>query len=320
MIPWVDAYSVWRGPTNTIASTSGRLRARSRSPSPAPGERRPRTSASPTSSSSPSSSRRPHRFGPARPSGRGCDGGVVRRDDRARRLVRPRRPAGAAAALARVPARERRPLWRQPAARRPRRAARASSMPAARAVALRPSAATTSRARRSHSAAAGALPAVSNPQGSYRRGRERRRPGRSRDRPGRVRLTPRPRAHAPRSVGRRLGVASRPAATRACGEVRRRGRNGVGRSQTIRAASAVQTLRPRGRPAAAPLACGGPADGLRHSTSPSRPRRKSCGCEFAIAAVRRADSTKAYACSDAAAARQSRRHVPVAGDSTRSAR
>jgi hypothetical protein len=58
VIPWVDAYSVWRGPTNTIVEHRGVFERLSFA-FPVPGESGRRTSASRISSSSRSSSPRP---------------------------------------------------------------------------------------------------------------------------------------------------------------------------------------------------------------------------------------------------------------------
>ena len=63
VIPFVDAISVWRGPTDYIVSEQPRSSTTSRSPSGSPARTRARTSARRTSSSSRSSSPPPQRFG-----------------------------------------------------------------------------------------------------------------------------------------------------------------------------------------------------------------------------------------------------------------
>ncbi len=109
MIPWVDAYSVWRGPTNTIVEHHKGVFERLSFAFPAPGQESTANLGIPDILFFAVFLAAADRFGLRVAPDVVADGGVVRRDDRARRLVRSRRPTRAAAAVARVPERERRP-------------------------------------------------------------------------------------------------------------------------------------------------------------------------------------------------------------------
>ena len=106
IVPWVDSYSVWRGPTKTIVTRSPRCSRRSRSRSPFPARTEAQCSACPTCSSSRSSSARAP-VSPAAVLDLALPHRLARRDHGARDRVGRERPAGAAAALPRVPAAER---------------------------------------------------------------------------------------------------------------------------------------------------------------------------------------------------------------------
>jgi len=101
IVPWVDAYSVWRGPTNDIVHNHHQVFSTLSFAFPVPGENAAANLGLPDLLFFAIRSARLRDLGPARR--------VVRRHDCGRGRLGQARPAGAAAALGRLPARERRP-------------------------------------------------------------------------------------------------------------------------------------------------------------------------------------------------------------------
>jgi hypothetical protein len=108
IIPWVDAYSVWRGPTKSITTNHPHVFSDLSYAFPVPGRHSAANLGVRISSSSRCSSARRHGSAARRP-----DVDLPRRrprhHDRADRVVGPERPARAARDRDRVPAAERRP-------------------------------------------------------------------------------------------------------------------------------------------------------------------------------------------------------------------